>query len=407
LKLKRGRQAHWRAIIVGRVHLGYHRRPEDAEGRWILRRYIGAGKYRVHEIGKADDRLAADGEHILNYEQASAAAHAQIEVPKGKVHRMTVRQAVARYLEHKRHVGQTGAVRDLVSRGTAHIFPALGDMVIAELTSEQIRRWLAAMAAMPAMVRAKPGKVAYRPEPADDEAVRARRASANRVLTMLKAVLNFAYDEGHVATNEAWGRRVKPFREVEVARIRYLTVAEAQRLINAADPDFRPLVQAALFTGCRYGELTRLEVADFNADAGTVAIRKSKSGKARHVILTDEGRAFFRQQTAGRGGNDLIFVRKDGGTWLTANQGRPMREAVSRARIKPPITFHGLRHTWASLSVMARMPLMVVAKNLGHVDTRMVEKHYGHLAPSYIADAVREHAPTFGFQPDKKITALR
>ena len=35
------------------------------------------------------------------------------------------------------------------------------------------------------------------------------------------------------------------------------------------------------------------------------------------------------------------------------------------------------------------MPLPVVAKNLGHADTRMVEKHYGHLAPSYVAEAVR------------------
>ncbi len=49
-----------------------------------------------------------------------------------------------------------------------------------------------------------------------------------------------------------------------MARIRYLTVAEAQRLINASDPEFRPLVRAALETGCRYSELTRLEVQDFN-----------------------------------------------------------------------------------------------------------------------------------------------
>jgi hypothetical protein len=49
---------------------------------------------------------------------------------------------------------------------------------------------------------------------------------------------------------------------------------------------------------------------------------------------------------------------------------------------------------------------MVVARNLGHVDTRMVEKHYGHLAPSYVADAVRKSAPKFGFKPDRKVTVL-
>ena len=45
---------------------------------------------------------------------------------------------------------------------------------------------------------------------------------------------------------------------------------------------------------------------------------------------------------------------------------------------------------------MGGMPLPVIARNLGHADTRMVEKHYGHLAPSYVADAVRKHAPRFG-----------
>jgi hypothetical protein len=52
------------------------------------------------------------------------------------------------------------------------------------------------------------------------------------------------------------------------------------------------------------------------------------------------------------------------------------------------------------------VPLLVVAKNLGHSDTRMVEKHYGHLAPSYIVDAIRAGAPKFGFKPDPKIATL-
>jgi integrase len=52
------------------------------------------------------------------------------------------------------------------------------------------------------------------------------------------------------------------------------------------------------------------------------------------------------------------------------------------------------------------VPLLVVAKNLGHSDKRMVEKHYGHLAPSYIADAIRAGAPRFGLQPDPKLAML-
>ncbi len=64
-------------------------------------------------------------------------------------------------------------------------------------------------------------------------------------------------------------------------RARHLTVAESERLLNASDPDFRPLVRAALETGCRYSELARMAVQDFNPGAKTVVIPKSKSGKVR------------------------------------------------------------------------------------------------------------------------------
>jgi len=276
------------------------------------------------------------------------------------------------------------------------------------LTAEQLRRWLHLMAHSPAQRRARGGKPQYRSEPTTDEEFRQRRASANRVLTMLKAALNHAYDEGHVANRDAWGRRLAPFEKVEVARVRYLTVAEAERLMNACDPEFRPLVRAGLETGCRYGELIRLEFCDFNPDAGTLTIRQSKSGKPRHVVLTEEGSAFFRRHCAGRNGHELMFRHDDGGAWQKSEQARPMAEACMNGKIKPAISFHILRHTWASLAVMNGTPLLVVAKNLGHADTRMVEKHYGHLAPSFIADAIRAGAPRYRVKDDKrKVVPLR
>ena len=44
---------------------------------------------------------------------------------------------------------------------------------------------------------------------------------------MLKAALNHAFDEEHVPSRDAWGRRLKPFEKVEVARVHYLSVAQA------------------------------------------------------------------------------------------------------------------------------------------------------------------------------------
>jgi integrase len=404
-RLKRGRQAHWRALIPGRIHLGYQIWKGDPAGRWILRRWAGNKKYRSHTIGRADDGEEANGTTILNFAQAQAKAEAMVDAPSSSVHRLTVRNAMERYIEYKRNLGQP--VGDLLSRGSAHILPSLGDLVVSELQPDTLRRWLATMAATPAQKRPKAGKPQYKAEPKSDEDVRRRRSSANRVLAMLKAVLNHAYDEGHVANRDAWGRKLKPFKDVESARVRYLTVAEAQRLINACEPDFRPLVRAALETGARYGELTRLEVVDFNSDAGTVAVRKSKTGKARHIVLTDEGAAFFLSHTAGRAGSELMFRHTDGSGWKRSGQGRVMGEAVTRAKIKPEISFHGLRHTWASLAVMGGVPLMVVAKNMGHVDTTMIEHNYGHLAPSFISDAIRAGAPKFGIKPDKKIVPMR
>ena len=96
-----------------------------------------------------------------------------------------------------------------------------------------------------------------------------------------------------------------------------------------------------------------------------------------------------------------MFLKANGSPWRKSHQLRPMAEACRRANIDPPINFHALRHTWASLATMNGVPLLIVAKNLGHSDTRMVEKHYGHLAPSYIADAIRAGAPRFVKQATK------
>ena len=54
---------------------------------------------------------------------------------------------------------------------------------------------------------------------------------------------------------------------------------------------------------------------------------------------------------------------------------------------------------------MAGAPI-VVACSLGHADTRMVEKHYGHLSSSYAADEIRRAAPRFGFVEQGRATPL-
>jgi integrase len=57
------------------------------------------------------------------------------------------------------------------------------------------------------------------------------------------------------------------------------------------------------------------------------------------------------------------------------------------------VSFYELRQTYASMLVNRGVPLAYVVAQLGHSDTRMVEKHYGHLAPSAMAESIRTLAP--------------
>jgi integrase len=396
---------HYRLIEPG-LHLGYRkprgRRGKPAvAGKWVARHYVGAQAYIVETIATADDTANADGVKTLNFAQAQAKAREHMVKRARDANDsgpLTVKAAIEAYLAVDRKSNA-----DARCRAEALILPTLGDILVESLTPDILRHWHASHAKTPPRVRTKAGHAQQHREVGSEDDRRRRKVSSNRTLAMLRAALNQAFRDGKTGSDAAW-RKVRPFKDVNRARVRYLSIAEAQRLINASKPDFRALVQAALATGCRYGELCALRVADFNPDAGTLTIVSSKSGKPRHVVLTDEGTALFRRLCAGRGGGETVLLKDDRTLWGRAHQDARMRIACERARINPAANFHALRHTWASLSVMAGMPLMVVAKNLGHRDTRMVELHYGHLAPSYVADAVRTHAPRFGFAPDNIAT---
>ena len=84
-----------------------------------------------------------------------------------------------------------------------------------------------------------------------------------------------------------------------------------------------------------------------------------------------------------------------------------MEGACKRAKIKPAISFHVLRHTYGSTLAMRGTAMGVIAGQLGHADTRMTEKHYAHLAPSYVADTIRANFPNLGLVGESAVTALK
>jgi integrase len=407
LRLPIRSEPYWRGLEKG-FALGYRRRGKG--GTWLARRRPAAGSYAEHKIGTSDDLQDADGVAILDYGQAQKAARAwwRVEMRREEGHDtregpFPVQDAVEDYLNaYERRGGK--ALYDTRRTAEAHILPVLGGIRVAVLTTRKISDWHHGLAEKRARARTKRGrKQNYRTTGTGSDAVRKRRATANRILTVLKAALNHAWKSGHVASDDAW-RRVKPFRAVEMARVRYLSEAECVRLVNACQPAFRNLVRGALLTGCRYSELTAMHAADFNADAGVVTVRESKMGKPRHVVLTDEGQRLFALLTAGKLGTNPIFGRHDGEVWGKSHQLRRMLEACERAKIKPAISFHVLRHTHGSTLAMRGVPMGVIAEQLGHADTRMTEKHYAHLAPSYVADTIRAHFPTLGIADAAVVT---
>jgi integrase len=385
LRLALSGKPYWRMLEQG-LHLGYRRRATG--GSWIARRRDENGIYHEEKLGRADDLQDADDATILDFTQAQRVARrwwtnqqrlaAGLPADDGPY---TVKRAITDYLDDYRRRGAKGAevIESVVGR---NVLPALGELPVHKLTTRRLADWHRSIAERPRYWRSRkgtpPNTAAF--DRKDPEAVRRRRASANRVLTYLRAALNHAWRNGMVPSDDAW-RRVKPFKSVDAPVIRYLSDDEIPRLLNACAGAFRDLVHAALLTGCRYGELCRLKVADYNPDVGTLTIRESKSGQTRHVTLTGEAPELFERLVAGRPRIDVVFRRDDGKAWKRAEQLRPMRDACRRAGIVPPVGFHVLRHTHASILAMRAVPMAVIARQLGHADTRMTERHYAHLAP--------------------------
>lgn len=414
-KLKVQKEPYWLPMEEGRS-LGYYKGVRG--GKWLARYYDALAKpsKRYQPLGSADDYSDPDGVTVLSFSQAQAAARAWFLVahedatgvavtPKGKP--ATVADAVALYLEDRKRQGAKTADR-MGYDFNAHVLPMLGEVALAHLTRKRIEDWMAQVAASPVRRR---GKETAAPETA--EAKQSRKNTANRLWKSFKAALNLAFREKLIHSQSGWAG-VKNFKGVDEARIRFFSPAEQVRFVNACPaPDFRRLVKAGLFTGAREGELVRLVARDFDSERGTVFIEFSKSGKSRHVELTEEAREFFQEVCAGLKPTDPIFTRthyerkdkKSTGTWSRAELSRMMRDTCEAAGLEPLI-FHELRHTYASGLVNGGVPLVFVAAQLGHRDTRMVEKHYGHLCQSAKRDTVRKLAPVLGIGEAPKVAEL-
>ena len=394
-------------ILGNGVALCY-RRTSDSYGTWSVRIVLADGRYRLESLGAADDHEEANGQNVLSFEQAQAKAlarHREVQRAGGIVKGpLTVAEAATHYMEwfhlNRKSVSTTQANID------AHILPKWGDTQVSELTTKGIKSWLGTLATKPARKRAKFGvAVAYREHATDDAGKRARKSTANRILTIFKAILNKAYEDEMVPSSEAW-KKVKPFADVDEPIVRYLKADEAMRLINACPLDLRQLVKGALYSGARYSELAGATVSDYSPDTQSLYIRPSKSGKGRHVPLNPEGAKHVAACCVGKKGNAQIFMRADGADWGKNYHVRAMLEACKNGGIDPAIGFHQLRHTYASLLAQQGADLLTISKLLGHADTRITSRHYAHLCDKTLANAVNRFLPSFGEAPRGSVAGI-
>jgi integrase len=238
-------------------------------------------------------------------------------------------------------------------------------------------------------------------------------------VVLLSKILNVAIKTRRLQVNECAGVELPPMAK------RIMTVATPEqfdRLYSAIPLSYRMLVELAIETGARWGELAELRVRDFDADRCRILIARAVAensvkvtGESTRYVVKDypksrEHRAMrLRAPVSARpasyistkalGSKDLLFSAKDGGH-ISRNNFRtrvwvPARKSVNLEGI----SFHGLRHAHASWLLASGADLQEVKERLGHASIATTERYLhtvdaddGHVIDAFTAFRNRAQA---------------
>lgn len=373
-KLTPRAKPYYRQIGPGKT-LGYIRR-KDRAGSWLVRERT-AGRYKTRVLGQADDLAPADGKDVLAFDQAlRQVTDHRASAPVGK---LTVTVALDRYYTalaaHTKHAAEYRAA------ARKHVDPVLGNHRVDRLTKSELELWLAGL------VREE-----------DDEDPDARRRSqdtANRILTILKAALNSAFEDesNNIPTDAAW-RRVKPFKDVARGRIDDLEAKQVRLFVAKAatfDQALADLIEATYLTGARPpGELASASVKDLNAARRTLHL-DGKTGE-RIVTLTDEAAAFLQRLSGGKDRDAPLVPNAEGGRWARSGHYRAVQRALALASLPPTVSLYTLRHAHISRAIERQQPLSLIAENCG-TSLAMIQKNYAHVLARTRRDTIQKTSP--------------
>jgi integrase len=207
-------------------------------------------------------------------------------------------------------------------------------------------------------------------------------ATVNREMTLMRHMLNKAVEWG-MLTASPLDRGKRLMLQENNHRLRFLTEDEIGRLISASAPHLAPIIEVAIHTGMRRGELLGLKWEQIRH--GFIYLTETKTGKPRQIPVNDRvARVFKELRKKHQMKSPYVFLGPDGVRLHGVK--RSFENACRRAGIEG-FRFHDLRHTFASHLVMNNVSLKAVQELLGHSDLKMTMR-YAHLSQAHLKEAV-------------------
>lgn len=128
------------------------------------------------------------------------------------------------------------------------------------------------------------------------------------------------------------------------------------------------MVSIAYGSGLRVSEVINLKVKDIDLEELTIHLKKSKRGKDRITIIPEKLRCDLATLLSGKNSNDFVFESNRGGKLSTRTAQKVFKNALKKAEIKKPATFHSLRHSFATHLLENGVDVRYVQELLGHTN---------------------------------------
>ncbi|MDE2314729.1 MAG: site-specific integrase [Elusimicrobia bacterium] len=214
--------------------------------------------------------------------------------------------------------------------------------------------------------------------PQDIEGYKASRknfvmeATINRELAVLKTIFTKAVLWGYASRNPV--KEISLFKEERIP-IRILTTEARRKMLEKSSEMLRPILLMALKTGMRQGEILKLQWKDVDLVHETISVTHTKAKKLRQIPIHPELRetlAKLPRKTA------LVFSNKFGQRYHRNGMVREAFEALKAELDMPDLTFHMLRHNFASELIAKGADVRTVQEYMGHSSLKMLER-YAHL----------------------------